>query len=295
VQAERLNQQCKLRDGRQLGFAEFGDQGGRPLLYFHGWPSSRLEPRTGQTLCARLGVRLIAPDRPGYGLSNFAPRKSIVDWLSDVVELAEHLGLARFDVLGVSGGGPYAAACAARIPERLSAALMVCSVAPPDAPEATRGMIALHRCLLTFARTTPWLAQCVAGVCMRFFWHKGAQVIPEQVERRLPLADRRALASPDLRQALTASSMEALRNGVKGAAADGLLYARPWGFRLQDIRMPVHLWQGEKDVIVPPAMGHFLAKAIPNCRATFYPEDGHFSLAFERLEEVLRVGLLAQD
>jgi pimeloyl-ACP methyl ester carboxylesterase len=291
METEKLNQQFKLADGRQIGFAEFGHLDGKPLLYFHGWPSSRLEPRTGQNICSGLGVRMIAADRPGYGLSDFKARTKITDWLSDLQQLIQHLGLKRFSVMGVSGGGPYAAACAATIPERVSAALLVSSVAPPDAPELTEGMVALHRYLLSFARRTPRLAQCVAGICMRLFWRKGQQVIPEQVETRLPPADQRALASAELRQALTASSMEALRKGVVGAVADGMLYARDWGFKLQDIRMPVHLWQGEKDVIVPPAMGHYLARTIPECRATFYPEDGHFSLAFERLEEILKCGL----
>lgn len=287
METEKINQQFGLPDGRQLGFAEYGDLNGEPVFYFHGWPSSRLEPRSGQSLCARLGVRMIAPDRPGYGLSDFKARRTIPDWVSDVRALADYLAIKRFVVLGVSGGGPYAAACAAKMPERLVAALMVCSIAPADAPDATKGMVALHRCLLSFARTTPRLAQCVAGMCMKFFWREGAQVIPEQVETRLPPADQRALGSADLRQTLIASSKEALRQGVRGAATDGLLYARPWGFKLQDIKMPVHLWQGEKDVIVPPAMGRYLAKAIPDCHAKFYEDDGHFSLAFNRLEEIL--------
>jgi pimeloyl-ACP methyl ester carboxylesterase len=288
VETEKLNQQVRLTDGRRLGFAEYGDLEGRPVFYFHGWPSSRLEPRTGQTICADMGVRMIAPDRPGYGLSDFKPRRIILDWVADVSELAEHLTLKDFAVLGVSGGGPYAVACAAKIPERLSVALLVCSVAPADAPDATKGMVALNRCLLSFARTAPWLAQCVAGVCLKFFWRKGDQVIPEQIETRLPPADRRALTNAELRRTLTASSTEAFRGGVQAAAADGLLYARPWGFRLQDIRAPVNLWHGEKDVVVPPTMGRYLAATIPGCRAVFYPEDGHFSLAFERLEEILR-------
>jgi pimeloyl-ACP methyl ester carboxylesterase len=152
-------------------------------------------------------------------------------------------------------------------------------------------MVALNRCLLAFARKAPRLAECLAGVCLRAFWQKGEQVIPRQIETRLPPADKRALLSPDLRRALIASSMEALREGAKGAATDGLIYSRPWGFRLDDIHIPVSLWHGEQDVVIPPAMGRYLANAIPNCRATFYPDDGHFSLAFDRLEEILKAAL----
>ncbi len=288
---DRENQQIRLRDGRNLGFAEYGRSGGAPVIYFHGWPSSRLEPRAVQDVCADMGVRIIAPDRPGLGLSDFQPGRTIPDFADDTRQLADHLSLQRFAVLGVSGVGPYAAACAAKIPERLSAALLICSVAPADAPNATKGMVAVNRWLLTLARRAPKLAQYVAGLCLWAIWRKGEQVIPKQIELRLPLADRQALANRELRSALIASSVEALRDGVRAAAADGLLYGRPWGFSLQEIRAPVFLWHGEMDVIVPPSMGHYLAENIPSCRASFLPEDGHFSLPFTRLREILKVAI----
>lgn len=284
---DRLNQQFGLRDGRRLGFAEYGLATGAPIIYFHGWPSSRLEPRSMEHACLEMGVRLLAPDRPGFGLSDFHPRRTLSDFAEDARQLADHARLNRFAVLGISGGGPYAAACAARIPERLSAALLVCSVAPLDAPNATKGMVALNRWLLSMAHRTPWLAQYVASFCLWAIWRKGRQVIPKQIEARLPAADQRALANTELRNALIASSVEALRAGPRAAAADGLLYGKPWGFSLHTIRAPVFLWHGERDIVVPAAMGHYLAETIPNCRARFYPEDGHFSLPFTRLREIL--------
>lgn len=286
---DRLNQQLTLRDGRRLGFAEYGPVTGLPVIYCHGWPSSRLEPRAMTRTCDELAVRLVAPDRPGFGLSDFQPGRTIPDFAGDVEQLADCLKLERFAVLGVSGGGPYAAACAARLSGRLSAALLVCSVGPADAPNATKDMVALNRCLLWMAHHTPRLAQGVARLCLRLIWKKGAQVIPKQIESRLPPADQRALTSQELRASLIASSTEALRHGVRAAAADGLLYGRPWGFSFKEIPAPVYLWHGEKDIVVPPAMGHYLADTIPNCHARFYPQDGHFSLPFTRLREILEV------
>ncbi|HYG35525.1 MAG TPA: alpha/beta hydrolase [Clostridia bacterium] len=280
------HQQITLRDGRKLGFAEYGTPKGVPVIYFHGWPSSRLEPRAIDQPSRDMGIRLIAPDRPGYGLSDFKARRSIPDWAADVSEMADYLELKRFAVLGVSGGGPYAAACTARLPERVSTTLLVCSVAPMEAPGSTDGMVALNRWLLSFAQRAPWLAQRVAGLFLKAIWRRGEQVIPESIEIRLPASDKLALTSQDLRRALIASSKEALRRGVQAAAADGLLYARPWGFRLQDIRVPVRLWHGEMDVVVPPSMGRYLAQTIPGCQAKFYPEDGHFSLPFNRTREI---------
>jgi pimeloyl-ACP methyl ester carboxylesterase len=243
-------------------------------------------------MCVQLGIRLIAPDRPGFGLSDFHHGRTILDFTTDICELSDYLGLNRFAVLGVSGGGPYAAACAARFPERLSATLLVCSLAPADAPGAMRGMVAVNRWLLSLSRRFPRFAQGVAGVCLWAIWRKGEQVLPKQIERRLPPADQQALASPELRQALIAGSTEGLRHGVRAAAADGLLYGKPWGFSLQEIRASVWLWHGEMDVIVPATMGHFLADNIPDCRAQFYPQDGHFSLPFTRLREILNVALV---
>ncbi len=284
---DRLNRQVTLSDGRLLRFAEYGDPNGRPLLYFHGWPSSRLEPRTVENLLSGLPVRVIAPDRPGFGGSTFQNGREIQDWPADVSQLADHLRLDRFLVLGVSGGGPFATACAAKIPERLSGVGLVCALAPLDTPELTDGMVGLNRRLLALARHIPWFAQKTGAVLLQAFWGKGEQAIPEQIEAQLPEADRRALAIPELRQALIAASVEGLRNGLQGAAREGFLFAHPWGFRLGEIRAPVQLWHGEKDVIVPPAMGRYLVQSIPGCRAQFFPDDGHFSLPYTKLREIL--------
>jgi len=287
----REDREIRLRDGRRLGFAEYGDPKGVPCFYFHGWPSSRLEGRAAERVAARLGVRLIAPERPGYGLSDFKAHRTVKEWPADVSELAEHLGLGPFGVLGVSGGGPYAAACAALIPNRLTSVSLVCSAGPCDAPGALEGMVPLTRWLLTFARTTPWLAQKTATFTLRAIWGKGEQVLPRQIEARLPPADKRALENPELRATLLATAREAMRQGVEGAAWDGMLLSAPWGFPLEDIRIPVQLWHGEKDPIVPPGMGRHLARHIPNCHARFFAEDGHFSLPYGRVDEIVQTAL----
>jgi pimeloyl-ACP methyl ester carboxylesterase len=215
----------------------------------------------------------------------------MTDWPANIMELADHLKLGRFGVLGVSGGGPYAAACAARIPERLRSVALVCSVGPMDTPDALGQMAPLYRWLVTFARAAPWLAEQTAALCLKAFWGKGEQVIPRQVEERLPPADRAVLANPELRATLIAASAEAFRQGVTGAAWDGLLLSRPWGFDLTAIRLPVRLWHGERDTVVPVAMGRGLAQGIPACQATFLPEEGHFSLPYGRMDQILAMML----
>ena len=285
--SETLHRRFRLADGRQLGFAEYGEPAGQPMFYCHGWPSSRLEPRAVEHLLRGLPVRVIAIDRPGYGLSDFQPSRRVTDWPKDLVELAVHLGLGRFAVLGVSGGGPYALACASGIPERLSAVGVVSGLAPLERPGLTEGMVELNRRLLSLARVMPWSAQRLGVMLLQSIWREGNQVIPPAIEARLPEADKRALASNDLREALIAGSVEAVRGGLAGAARDGFLYARLWGFALREIRVPVRLWHGEKDVVVPPVMGHYLAEQIPDCRATFTADDGHFSLPYGKIREIV--------
>ncbi len=275
----------RLRDGRLLGYAEYGDPGGKPLLFFHGMPGSRLEGKMGDAAARKLSVRLIAIDRPGYGLSDFKPGRAFLDWPDDVVQLADALEIDRFAVAGVSGGGPYVAVCALAIPERLTAAGIISGVGPIGEPDATEGMSAQNRLLFGLARRLPWLT----NVPM-WLMGQGARRFPDQavsfMMRALPEPDRAVFARPEMMALFKEEIVEAYRSGSRGAAWEAVMYARPWGFRLEDIVMEVHLWQGEVDVNVPPSMGRYQARVIPNCRATFHPGEGHLLLV-DRMEEIL--------
>lgn len=276
----------RLKDGRRLGYAEYGDPEGKPLFFFHGMPGSRLEAELTDRAANRLGIRLIATDRPGYGLSDFQPGRTFLHWPADMVELADALGIERFAVAGVSGGGPYVAVCALRISERLTAAGIISGVGPFDAADATAGMSRLNRLLFGAARRFPWTLNAP-------FWvmAQGVRRFPDQAlwlqTRSLPACDRAVLARPELKALLLKDAPEAFRSGVRASSWETVMYARPWGFRLEDIKMEVHLWQGEEDRNVPPPMGGYQAQAIPNCHATFYPGEGHFSLFVDHMEEIL--------
>ncbi len=147
-----------LPDGRTLAYAEFGQPDGYPVMYFHGAPSSRLEPLLiGDAVLSRFGLRVIAPDRPGMGGSDFQPNRTFSDWPKDVIALANALGLEQFAVLGNSGGGPYVAVCAARIPERLTSAVIVSGGWRMDWPEAQNNLPFVNRLVLIFADKAPFL------------------------------------------------------------------------------------------------------------------------------------------
>ena len=282
----RTDATTTLTDGRRLGFAQMGDPRGQPLLYFHGFPGSRLEALLAHVAARRQGVRLIGVDRPGYGLSDPRPGRTLTDWPRDVTELASHLGLARFGVVGVSGGGPYALACAHEIPGRLTSVAVICGLGPLAPSEAEGDMGWLVRLGLRCYRRAPrWAGRAygVGGLLIRAW--------PELLVGRLASATspphRRALAAPKVRRILARSFREAHRQGATGPLDDLSLYARPWDFRPADIRAPVRLWHGERDGIVPVSMGRALARAIPGCRATFHPDEGHFSLLAAHAEVIL--------
>jgi pimeloyl-ACP methyl ester carboxylesterase len=274
-----------LRDRRRLGYAEYGKLDAEPGFYFHGHPGSRLEAQFADGAAAEAGVRIIALDRPGYGLSDFQPDRTILDWPRDVEEVADGLGLERFAVLGSSGGGPYALACAHEIPERVTKAGVVSGVGPYEAPGATDGMRWQNRVGFQLGARFPLVAGLIMWSMERQLERNPERTLDAVAQAMSPV-DAEIARRPEVRDLLGAVIAEAFRQGSRGAAHDVVLLGRPWGFRLDGIEPAVFLWQGEADVLVPPAMGRHLAAQIPNCDATFLPEDGH--LLFGHMREIVR-------
>lgn len=278
------DQTLPLRDGRKLGFAIYGDPNGRPEFFLHGLPGSRLGARIADKVAARLGIRVIALDRPGFGLSDFKPGRTIADWPDDLVQAADILGADRFAVIGLSGGSPYAAACAFSIPQRLTSVAIVSGMSPLHTPGATAGMRRSTRVFFALAHRLPWITRPAMWWLGRQARHDAGRLIDKISARLLP-ADKAVLARPEVRQNFQDDIAEAFRHGSRGPARDLSLLARPWGFSLEEIKMEVHIWHGEADLTVPPSMGRNLASAIPNSRARFYPGQGH-TLVIERMEEI---------
>jgi len=284
--APETEHRFRLADGRTLACLELGDPAGRPVIYFHGYPGSRLEGRLTADAARRLGLRVLAPDRPGIGESTFQPGRTIGACAADVAELADRLALARFAVVGVSGGGPYALACAARIPERLAGVALVGALGPLDRPEHMHGMVTTNRLALMIAARLPPLARIGVGLAARFFRRHPGRYLAYMLASAPP-ADRGILAEPSYRALFTESTAEALRQGGQGVAWELTLLARPWDFRLQQMAMPVRIWQGLADNIVPVAMARHLAATLPHGEPRYVPEEGHLSLIVHHLGAVL--------
>ena len=275
----------KLSDGRIIAYEEYGEPGGKPLFFFHGTPGSRLF-RPPDAVTRRFDVRLICLDRPGYGGSTFQPKRQILDWPMDVADLADALGLERFAVAGHSGGGPYALACAARLPERVTTAAVLSGAGPVDAPHAADGLTFLHWLAFKIGHYTPWL---LTRFLVWWFFRKSAKDPARAIDidqRDRSGADDEVLKIPGVRENCIASDIEAYRQGLTAFAWEVRLLTRPWGFGLNEIKIPVYLWHGTVDDFTTMGMAKNMAKQIPNCKAFFYEGEGHM-LLIPRWEEIL--------
>ncbi|BCA80347.1 alpha/beta hydrolase [Desulfuromonas sp. AOP6] len=283
----------RQENGHIFGISEFGTPTGKPLFYFHGFPGSRLEARIIHQLAWRHQIRVIAVDRPGYGKSSYQPQRRLSHWSRDIGDIADALELDRFSILGVSGGAPYAAACARFMPDRLIKTGIVCGLAPLDEAALLKRLHGPDRRFVwmkKLPRPLYRLPLLLAGLAAR----RQPQHLLALVARTLPPCDRAAMTDEDIRPLLTDSMREAFSQGSAGAFADLCVYGESWGFALEDIRTKVLLWHGEKDTVVPCAMGRFMAERIAGCAATFLPEEGHFSLPLLQAEAIL-MALMDQD
>jgi pimeloyl-ACP methyl ester carboxylesterase len=282
-----ISQSFRLPNGRTLAYAEYGAHNGKPVFYFHGLPGSRLDLALldGKDL-EKAGVRMLACDRPGIGASDFQPGRGFSHWPADMAAFADRLGLAKFAVLGVSGGGGYVSACARLIPDRLSAAVIISGAGLMDSPEARAGLPLMGWLLWWLAaRSLPLTVLLLNLTRPRNLGDPDK--IRRQLKRSMSPNEAAFFDKPGRLEAFMASTLECVRPGVRGMAWDTHLCARPWDFRLEEIRFPVRLLHGEADRNIPVAVARKVAAAIPGCQATFYPGEGHLSMLANHLEQVI--------
>jgi len=287
----KLNQQFQLPDGRRLGYDERGPSNGKPLFYFHGSPSSRLESNiyVSDELLQSLNAHMIAVDRPGMGLSDFQPNRRMLDWSQDVLALADHLNIERFSVLAYSLGGPYGFASALTIPQRLIKVGIVSGAAVYTEPELMKNINKGTRRFLNMPRENPLASRLFLGITLGVLPRIAPNKFIAGAVSVLPKPDQALVsANPILQKAFIRGIREAMRQGIRGAYHESLLAVTDWGFRLQDIQMPILLWHGEEDKNIPVAMARYAANAVPKCEAKFYPNEGHLSLFKKNVEEIIR-------
>jgi pimeloyl-ACP methyl ester carboxylesterase len=248
-------QHLVLSDGRKLAYAEHGAPQGRAVLYFHGTPSSSLEWRlwNADQLCRRLGLLVVTVDRPGIGSSDHQPKRRMSDWPADVATLADHLGLDRFAVLGYSGGCPYAAACAALLPDRVSQVVLVGVVGPFDQPGLTDAMTRRNLQLMETCRDRPALGRLLLRL-MVLLARAAPRRTVQQAIAALPPPDQQVLAQEHLQEMFLDLLRDTQRAGPAGAQHDLALMASPWDFDPASLRAPALLWHGDADRKATTAM-----------------------------------------
>jgi pimeloyl-ACP methyl ester carboxylesterase len=284
----RVNQRFQLPDGRSLSYDELGPVDRTPVFYFHGSPSTSLEWKlfSNESLEKRLTTRVIAPDRPGLGGSDFQPGRRISDWPADVIALADRLDLPSFGILAYSGGCPYAVACALKVPERLTHLVIVSGTAPFDEPGLTAAISPPSLRFMQLARTKPWLSKLSVRL-MGIMAHYAPHSFIKGVISSLSAPDQALMTDPNFQQRFIALIKDAIRAGPSGAQWDTALMVSPWGFRLQDVKLPVQLWHGEEDANAPLAMAHYMAASIPNTKLRVFAAEGHLSLMAKHVEQIL--------
>lgn len=284
--ADRLHDGAMiLSDGRQLAWREGGDARGAPLLAFHGLPGSRLKFDVASAHARDLGIRLVSPDRWGYGDTDWRPEPSLRRYADDIGALADHLGMERFSVMGVSAGGPYAAAVAACHPHRTIATALVAPVGPILAEDDDE-ISAFHRfCFGSFARNRRLRDGAFAA--FRTLLMASPRVGMAVAMARVPAVDRLVLGSEGVTERLSATFVEGLKNGARGPATDMLLFGRPWDVPLEHARAPARVWLGGQDRNVPLSAVRRLTRLLPNCTVSSRSEAGHLWVALN-YDEVLR-------
>ncbi|MCI3921250.1 alpha/beta hydrolase [Paenibacillus sp. TRM 82003] len=267
-----------LKDGRTIGYTEYGRADGYPILLFHGTPGSRLWFTNDDPNAHRLGIRLIALDRPGFGLSTPKPGRTVPDWVDDVAECTERLGLGDYSALGVSGGGPYAAACAALAPKGLRSVAMVASSAPFRNGRAPAGMMLANRAAFWLSRRAPWLMRKALLAQVKLMDEQPAKfkLSLRDGNKHLSAWDRAFLRTEEQLEGMLRHLREAYRQSVDEAIREPVLLSKPWAFALSDIRLPVHIFHGEADRMAPTEEMLRAAQAIPTSKVTVVPGAGHF-------------------
>jgi pimeloyl-ACP methyl ester carboxylesterase len=251
-------------------------------MFFHGTPGNRHADYLGEW-GRRFNIRFVVPERPGFGRSSFQRDRRLLDWPPIVSSLADHLGLDRFTVLGVSGGGPYSLACAYALPERVARAICVSGVGPPDAP--VEGMSAANQQILAESLVQPGRQGAKLAI--------GYAIVPRFAERfvdklpaSMPEPDRVLRLRPDIRETFLQAMRTVRLRDARAAAHDFRTYARPWGFSLRDIRTHVDVWQGVDDTSVPVSTAQWMADQMPDASLTLVDDAGHL-LVFGHWREIL--------
>ena len=274
----------KLRNGNNIGYAIYGNKKNFPIFYFHGWPGSRFELKN--IPLKKKKCFIIALERPGYGISDPISKFKILDWPKIVLEVANKLKIKKFSIIGVSGGAPFALACANTIKnKRLKSIAIVCALAPNKAKGMDKGRVGM---LLNFGRKPfiSWLifnflrVRLLNGNLEKSFNKWKNKISLPEIDLKLFTIDRG--------KRLMENFKEAVKHGTKGVHRDANLYSNYWGFKLKNIKKKIFVWHGDKDLTVPIITNKYYKKKLKNKKIFIKPNEGHFSICYNFMNDIIQ-------
>lgn len=280
----RIDQHIILKDGRKLGFAEYGKAKAYPILYCHGSQSSRLEMHYDLSFAVENNLRIITVDRPGHGISDFNPNGTILEFARDAKQLMDHLKLHRFSVAGMSAGSPFALAISYLFPENIYKTSIISGFAPFN-KENKKHLPKEVKLMLNLAKSFPFLLKILLKIQAKQIVHKPKKML-DGFLKIMSEPDQRILKNPLVINTIESMFKEAFRNGSKGVAYEiSNLLVRNWEFELDKIKVPVTFWQGKKDNNVPFKWAQYMSHKIKGARLKEYPAKGHL-IIFEHAKEI---------
>jgi pimeloyl-ACP methyl ester carboxylesterase len=283
----RIEGTIVLPDGRRLGFAEFGVPNGKPMFWFHGTPGARRQiPPEARTAALQRGVRLIGIDRPGVGDSTPHRYSSFRAWARDIESVADQLGLRRFGLIGLSGGGPYVLACAHAMADRVVAGAVLGGVAPAVGSEAVPG--GLVRLAAYFEPLLRTFHEPLGAMLTMLVWtlRPFSSSAFNLVSRLSPPGDRAVFERPEMKAFFLDDLLHGSRWGLRAPVYDLLLFTRPWSFRLGEIEVPIRFWHGDSDHLVPLAHAEHQARLVADSELRVRRGESHLG-SLAAAEEVL--------
>ncbi|MFZ1218165.1 MAG: alpha/beta hydrolase [Chthoniobacterales bacterium] len=281
------NQTLGLANGATIALSEYGDPAGAPIFFCHGWPSSRTMAELAHDAACDLGLRIISPDRPGIRDSRFQPNRRLLDWPPFLIEIADQLGIERFRILAISGGAPYAFASGWMTPERVEKIAVVSGAPPLDGSEDLDGLLPIHRRMLILREKNPRLLRSLFHLARPFVAMRMPLRVRPLLLKFLQPCDANVLRESRKFDICFDSARHAWRSSAKGVMTDAEIYATPWGFALEEVRVPVALWHGTKDRTFAPRLAHDVARRLPNCEFHLVEGAGHYSLPIRHIREIL--------
>jgi pimeloyl-ACP methyl ester carboxylesterase len=308
------SQTMTLPDGRTLGYAEYGHPEGYPLIYFHGYPSSRLEGEAAGPIARRRRIKLYTLDRPGFGLSTYDPDRKVMDWPNDVAAFAKHAGLERFAVLGGSGGGPYAIACARALPAETMTRVGLLAPAGPWDKAGIKDVMWSSWFTHLAAIYTPSLLRIVAdGAVGSARWAVGTNMVKGWIDQTLEALTKKEQEESQKSEALGEGStwklledetrpskttaqrrddtvrilLEAFAQGSEPSVQEARLLTTDWGFKFEDVAYDkIQIWHGTKDINSPISHIRWMAEHLQHADLVEYEDENHFAVV-KHLDDII--------